>query len=163
MFILDIIVAAASAAAIIFGFIKGIIKQIGYLGAIVIAFYLSLKLFPKGAEFIVAHTSITGKLAAMASFIVIYFILLIFFLLFTFIVSKTAQNTPLAVIDRILGMLFSFAATFLILATLVYSFAMLPLGETVKKNVKSTFTYKSAEYIMNLRKGAVNESRPSAH
>lgn len=163
MFILDIVVAAASAAAIIFGFIKGIIKQIGYLGAIVLAFYLSLKFFPRGAEFIAAHTSITGRPASMAAFVLIYFILLVIFLLLTLILSKTAQNTPLAVLDRVLGMLFSFAATFLILATIVYSFAMLPLGDAMKKNIKSTFTYKSAEYIMNLRKGAANESRPAAH
>jgi len=163
MFILDIIVAAASAAAIILGFIRGIIKQIGYLGAIVLSFYIAIKVYPQGAQFLMNHITVNAKLAGMLSFVIIYFALLIVFLLITLIISKITEKTPLIVLDRILGMLFSFSATFLILATLIYSITLLPLSESVKKNIKSTFTYKSAEYIMNLRRGEIIEDKSQRH
>ena len=147
MIIIDLIAGAIGLISIILGLVKGLIKQVGAISSLIVAFILANRFYLNLTLFLAKYIQIDDSLLRVISFIILFAILFLLMFLIVIIISKVAENTPIVIIDTILGMLFSFGLVLLVYGGLVYLVTNLPFKEDFIANVKLTYTYKTFNFI----------------
>jgi membrane protein required for colicin V production len=143
MIIIDLIAAAIGLISIILGLVKGLIKQVGAISSLVIAFVLANRFYLKLTLFLAKYIQTDDSLLRVISFIILFAALFFLLLLIVIIIVKVSENTPIVILDKILGVLFSTALSFLIFGGALYLIAKLPLNDNFIAGLKSTYTYKT--------------------
>ncbi|MGE3063446.1 MAG: CvpA family protein [bacterium] len=142
MIIIDLIAGAIGLISIIFGLVKGLIRQVGAISSLVIAFILANRFYLNLTLFLAKYIQMDDSLLRVISFIILFALLFLLMFLIVIIIGKVASNTPIVIIDKLLGVLFSIGLVLLIYGGIIYLSAKLPFKEDVVKKIKSTYTYR---------------------
>jgi len=142
MIIIDLIAAAIGLISIVLGLVKGLIKQVGAISAIVIAFILANRFYLNLTLFLARHIQMGDPLLRVISFIILFAATFLLLWLVVIIIGKVTENTPMVIIDRMLGVIFSLGLVLIVYGGLVFLSAKLPFRDDVVKSIKSTYTYR---------------------
>ncbi|MDD3803894.1 MAG: CvpA family protein [bacterium] len=147
MIIIDLIASAIGLISVILGLVKGLIKQVGALSSLVVAFILANRFYLNLSLFLAKHIQMGDPLLRVISFIILFAILFLLLWLVVILIGKATENTPIVIIDKLLGVLFSIGLALLIYGGLIYLSTKLPFKEDVLKNIKSTYTYRVFNFV----------------
>jgi len=142
MIIIDLIAAAIGLISIIVGLVKGLIKQVGAISSVVIAFILANRFYLNLTLFLAKHIQMDDSLLRVISFIGLFAVLFLLMFLLVLIISKVAENTPIVILDKILGVLFSLGLVLIVYGGIIYYMTKLPFKEDFLLKLKSTYTYR---------------------
>jgi membrane protein required for colicin V production len=141
----DYAVIAVMAVSILWGALRGLIREVMSLGAWVIAF-LAANLFAGPlAEFMPQAIS-RPELRVLASFVSIFLLALIVTTLFGLLLSRIAAAAGLGGVDRVLGAVFGVARGLIILIalTLVAGLTRLPDDSAWRESVSGPWLARGA-------------------
>ncbi len=115
---LDVAIIIIIGTSTIYSTIKGFIKDIFSLTAIVLGIIAALLLYPIGSEFLEPYIS-QIQIANIISFSVIFLIVSVVTSLLGMLLSKMIKGVNLSLYDRIFGAVFGFLKGFIIVAVIV--------------------------------------------
>ncbi len=151
MYILDIIIIILLASAAIFGAMKGIIRQIFGLLALLIGVYCAFKFSYWAAHYIAQWLHTGEQLTRMLAFSITFIAVMIAVILIGRLIARLASLAALGVIDKILGSVFSVFKVMCILCVLLYivqhfnaQFHFLP------EKITSSFSYAFLNKVLQI-------------
>ncbi len=148
----DYILLGIIIISFIYGFIKGLIRQIVGLSALVIGVILAIYFYKNIAELVFSF--IQNKMVSyLLGFLLIFISVIIFGMIISFILSKLIRG-PLKTMNHILGGIFGILRGALICIIIVFLLMAFPLGnlnEKILSNSKITpYCVTSIKIIINL-------------
>lgn len=115
---LDVAIIIILGTSTIYSTIKGFIKDIFSLTAVVLGIIAALLLYPIGTEFLKPHIS-QIQIANIISFSVIFLIVSVVTSLVGMLLSKMIKGVNLSFYDRIFGAVFGFLKGFILVAVII--------------------------------------------
>lgn len=137
MNILDIVFLLVVFLSILFGVIKGFIREIFSLVFLVLAVIISFLFYYEAGTFLMKYID-SRDVANFAGFIGIFTIILIIGAVVTYFVKKVLTIGPLKSVDRILGGVFGLIRGILISGVIVFALLAFPTNDNLL--VKSRLT-----------------------
>lgn len=129
---IDIVLLLILAFTLVFGILRGFVKQVVGLLAIVIGLLLAVEYYPAGAEFF--HTWIkNGTLNNFLGFISIFFLVILLGGILSFILMKMIRG-PLKLINRFFGGAIGLLKGVLICGVFVFALFAFPFNSEALKN-----------------------------
>ena len=113
----DILIIILSILSMIYGYLRGIVKEILSILSILIAVYISINVYPKISLFLKEYIEI-AILADSISFALMFLLIYSFINIFSNFVVSSISNTPLKILDKNFGILFGFFRALLIFSLL---------------------------------------------
>jgi membrane protein required for colicin V production len=120
MGVVDIVIVCCFLPALYFGIKNGLVKQLVALAVIYFGIVLSLKFSVPAGNWVMEHLHITEFWAKAVSFILIFFVVALVLSLFGRLVEKIIQISLLGWLNKLLGIVLSFAMFILLLSAIVY-------------------------------------------
>ena len=114
---LDILIIILTIISMIYGYARGLIKEILSIFSIIISVYISINLYPKISLFIKEYIEM-AVLADSISFAVMFLFIYSLINVFSNFIISSISNTPLRIFDKNFGILFGFFRALLILSLL---------------------------------------------
>lgn len=149
MNILDIILVIILFLSILFGILKGFIRELFSLAFFIIAVVLSF-LFYHEVGGIFMPSLKNRDVSNFAGFITIFVLVLILGAVVTYLVKKVFTIGPLKTIDMILGGLFGLLRGILIASIIVFALIVFPVNENlIVKSQLSPYVIKSIEVFIH--------------
>ncbi|MDQ7798903.1 MAG: CvpA family protein [Candidatus Edwardsbacteria bacterium] len=125
---IDIIILILLALAVGIGFKKGLVQEIVGIIALVIAFFLALKMHLIAAAMLTRMISGLPKhIAPMVGFVAVFLIVFLAITIVGWILSKIIKATPLDLADKIGGMVIGLVKGALIISVILLLLALAPL------------------------------------
>ncbi len=147
MIIIDIIFLVLLIISIAIGIKKGLIKQAGNISAVVLAFMFPLKFYVPFSLTLQKYITIEGYFLNILSFSILFVLFGLLFFMTVFIVKKSIHSSPLIILDKIGGVVFSLAIFLFIMIIILYGLSILPLPETFQKGLRLTVAYKIVDFV----------------
>ena len=149
---LDIALAAVVLIGFIYGYCKGIIKQLSFGAGIALGLLQAVLFYPTVTVWIKDYTQWANWVAIPAAFVAILVCVVILFKVAGVILAGILKWCHLAFIDRILGAVFSaFVATLIFVGAVTLSENIMPenryTGETTQKE---SLLYKHTKILTSL-------------
>ena len=113
----DILIIILSILSMIYGYLRGIVKEILSILSILIAVYISINVYPKISLFLKEYIEI-AILADSISFALMFLLIYSLINIFSNFVVSSISNTPLKILDKNFGILFGFFRALLIFSLL---------------------------------------------
>ena len=114
---LDIIIIIVTIVSMIYGYLRGLIKEILSIFSILISVYISINVYPKISLFIKEYIEM-AVLADSISFALMFLFIYSLINIFSNFIVTSISNTPLRILDKNFGILFGFFRALLILSLL---------------------------------------------
>lgn len=131
--ILDIIILVIAALSIIFGIIKGFIREVLSLAFFAIAVVLSLLFYSQAGNIVMEFVE-NRNIANFVGFISIFTIVLIAGSIITYVVKKMLTVGPLQSVDRIMGGVFGLLRGVAISGIIVFGLIAFPVNDKLLKS-----------------------------
>ena len=148
MVVVDIVFAALAALSVFIGLKKGLIKQVGNIAAVVLAFVFALKFYVPFSFTIQEYFPIDGLGLNILSFLIMFILFGLFFFVGVLIMTKAVSNSPLVILDKIGGVIFALAIILFIAFVLLYGISLFPLSDGFREGLQNTISYKIIEFII---------------
>ncbi len=149
MIVIDIIFLVLLIISIAIGIKKGLIKQAGNISAVVLAFMFSLKFYVPFSLSIQKYITIEGYFLNILSFAVLFVLFGLLFFMIVFIIKKSIHSSPLIILDKIGGVVFSLAIFLFIMIIILYGLSILPLPDSFQKSLRITIAYKIVDFVVS--------------
>ncbi len=114
---LDILIIIASILSMIYGYSRGIVKELLSILSILVAVYISINVYPKISLFLKEYIEMV-VLADSISFALMFLLIYSLINIFSNFVVSSISNTPLKILDKNFGILFGFFRALLIFSLL---------------------------------------------
>ena len=158
---LDILILILTIVSMIYGYLRGLIKEILSIFSLLISVYISIILYPEISSFIKEYIEMI-ILADSISFAILFLLIYSLINIFSNFIVSNISNTPLKILDKNFGILFGFFR-----ALLIFSLINILLNWVVwKKNIpdwiKNSKTmilinYTSNKFIKFLPEGSIKK------
>lgn len=149
MNILDIIMITILALSILFGILKGFIRELFSLAFFIIAVVLAFLFYQEVGDIYISNLK-NRDISNFAGFITIFVLVLILGAVITYLVKKVFNIGPLKAIDMILGGVFGLVRGILIASIIVFALIVFPISESlVKKSCMSPYVMKSIDIFID--------------
>ena len=125
---LDILILILTIVSMIYGYLRGLIKEILSIFSLLISVYISINLYPEISLFIKKYIEMV-ILADSISFAVLFLLIYSLINIFSNFIVSNISNTPLKILDKNFGILFGFFR-----ALLIFSLINILLNWVVWKN-----------------------------
>jgi len=148
--ILDVIFLMIVVFSVLFGIIKGFVRELFSLAFFILAVVLSfLYYFEVGNSFLGYIKK--RDIANFVGFLIIFVVVLIIGALVTYFMKKIFVVGPLKSIDRILGGVFGLIRGILVSAILLLGLIVFPVSDNlILKSQLSPYILKTVEVVLNL-------------
>jgi len=147
--ILDIILIIILALSILFGILKGFIRELFSLAFFIIAVVLSFLFYYEVGDMYMSGLK-NRDVSNFAGFITIFVLVLIVGAVVTYFVKKIFTIGPLKAIDMILGGLFGLLRGILITSIIVFALIVFPVNDNlIVKSQLSPYVIKSIEVFVH--------------
>lgn len=147
---LDLIILIILFLSVMFGIIKGFIRELFSLAFFVIAAVLSFLFYREVGGIFMKHVK-NEDVANFIGFITIFVVVLIGGAFFTYFIKKVLTIGPLKSVDKILGGLFGLIRGILISAIIVFALISFPVNDNlVLKSRLSPFVMETIDVFFNL-------------
>ena len=114
---IDILIIILTIISMIYGYSRGLIKEILSILSILVSVYISVNLYPNISLFIKEYIEM-AVLADSISFAIMFLFLYSLINIFSNFLVSTITNTPIRILDKNFGILFGFFRALLILSLL---------------------------------------------
>ena len=114
---LDILIIILSILSMIYGYSRGIVKELLSILSILVAVYISINVYPKISLFLKEYIEMV-VLADSISFALMFLLIYSLINIFSNFVVSSISNTPLKILDKNFGILFGFFRALLIFSLL---------------------------------------------
>jgi membrane protein required for colicin V production len=149
MNILDIILIIILFVSILFGILKGFIRELFSLAFFIIAVVLSFLFYHEVGGIFMASLK-NRDVSNFAGFITIFILVLIVGAVVTYLVKKVFTIGPLKAIDMILGGLFGLLRGILIASIIVFALIVFPVSDSlITRSQLSPYVIKSIEVFVH--------------
>ena len=158
---LDILILILTIVSMIYGYLRGLIKEILSIFSLLISVYISINLYPDISSFIKKYIEMVILADSISFGILFLFIYSVINIFSNFIVSNIS-NTPLKILDKNFGILFGFFR-----ALLIFSLINILLNWVIwKKNIPEwinssrtmiLINYTSYKFFKILPKGSIKK------
>lgn len=149
MNILDIILVIILALSILFGILKGFIRELFSLAFFIIGVVLSFLFYYEVGSIYMSGLK-NRDVSNFAGFITIFVLVLIVGAVVTYMVKKIFTIGPLKTIDMILGGLFGVLRGILIASIIVFALIVFPVNDgLIVKSQLSPYVIKSIEVFIH--------------
>ena len=140
----DILIIILSIISMIYGYSRGLIKEILSILSILISTYISINLYPNISLFIKEYIEM-AVLANSISFALMFLFLYSLINIFSNFIVSSITNTPIRILDKNFGILFGFFR-----ALLIFSLLNILLYSTLwKKNVPEWLNNSKSMVLIN--------------
>ena len=141
---LDILIIILTIISMIYGYSRGLIKEILSILSIIVSVYISIHLYPK-VSFLIKEYIEMAILADSISFALMFLFLYSFINIFCNFIVSSISKTQLRIFDKNFGILFGFFR-----AILIFSLINILLNWTLwKKNVPKWLNESKAMLLIN--------------
>jgi len=133
MYWFDILIMVIIGLSVIYSFVKGLIRELFALGAVIFGFIIACRTYPSGKELIlpIIHNS---DISALLSFIVIFLIIAALIVILGALLSRLIHFVRLGWVNRLIGGFFGLLKGFLISGIIcLITVAFIPQGRTAIK------------------------------
>ena len=149
MNILDIILVIILALSILFGILKGFIRELFSLAFFIIAVVLAFLFYYEVGDIYMSGFK-NRDVSNFAGFITIFVLVLIIGAVVTYLVKKIFTIGPLKAIDMILGGVFGLLRGILILSIIVFALIVFPVNDNLVVNSRlSPYVIKSIDVFIH--------------
>ena len=158
---LDILILILTTVSMIYGYLRGLIKEILSIFSLLISVYISIILYPEISSFIKEYIEMI-ILADSISFALLFLLIYSLINIFSNFIVSNISNTPLKILDKNFGILFGFFR-----ALLIFSLINILLNWVVwKKSIPDwinnskamiLINYTSNKFIKFLPKGSIKK------
>ncbi len=114
---IDILIIILTIISMIYGYSRGLIKEILSILSILVSVYISINLYPNISLFIKEYIEM-AVLADSISFAIMFLFLYSLINIFSNFIISSITNTPIRILDKNFGILFGFFRALLILSLL---------------------------------------------
>jgi membrane protein required for colicin V production len=164
MSILDITLLLILIFFIIKGLIRGIILEVLTLIGMVVALIMALYGMEKASLFIASMITLPDYLLSSLGFFCIFLIVVLIFRLAAILLKKLIRKTPIAILDRLGGLLSGLIKGVLVACLAAYLFSWIPIrkADYTREKEKSLLLKPSmaiAPFLLNLIRDWVPEAR----
>ncbi len=148
---IDIIIIILLAVAVGIGFKKGLVQEIVGIIALVIAFFLALKLHLVAATMLTKMISGLPKhIAPTVGFVTVFLVVFLAITVVGWILSKIIKATPLDLADKIGGMVIGLVKGALIISVILLLLALAPLPKEFNKKLDRSGMIRSIRKVAPL-------------
>ena len=141
---IDILILILTIISMIYGYSRGLIKEILSILSILISVYISINLYPKISLFIKQYIEM-AVLADSISFALMFLFLYSLINIFSNFIVSSITNTPIRILDKNFGILFGFFR-----ALLIFSLLNILLYWTLwKKNIPQWLNDSKSMVLIN--------------
>lgn len=155
--ILDIIILVIAALSIIFGIIKGFIREVLSLAFFAIAVVLSFLFYSQAGDVIFKFVE-NRNISNFAGFISIFTIVLIAGSIITYLVKKLLTVGPLQAVDRIMGGVFGLLRGVAISGIIVFLLIAFPVNDKLLNSSRlAPYVIDSITVLMKMLPGEWRE------
>ena len=152
----DILIIILTIISMIYGYSRGLIKEILSIFSIIISVYVSINLYPKISLFIKEYIEM-AVLADSISFALMFLFLYSLINIFSNFIVSSITNTPIRVFDKNFGILFGFFR-----ALLIFSLLNILLYATLwKKNIPEWLNNSKSMVLINYTSDKLIQILPS--
>jgi membrane protein required for colicin V production len=147
---LDVVLMVITLISILFGVLKGFIRELLSLAFFIVAVVLSFLFYRDVGDFFLAGVK-NRDVANFAGFAAIFTVVLIIGAVVTYLVKKIFTIGPLKAIDRILGGVFGLVRGMLISAIIVFALVAFPVNDNlVTESRLSPYVVSTVGVLFNL-------------
>jgi len=147
---------------IFFGFRKGLLHEILGLIGLIAAFFCSIQFGERGSPLLQRLFGLSSSFAGVLSYLIIFIGVLLLFYSLSALVSRLIRATPLALIDRVGGMVLGLLKGSLFLSMLLLVLASSPLSPKITKKLEGSVAVLRIRQVAPLVYGWVKDIWPSA-
>ena len=141
---IDILIIILTIISMIYGYSRGLIKEILSIFSLLISVYISIHVYPKISLFIKDYIEM-AILADSISFALMFLLIYSLINIFSNFIVSSISNTPLRILDKNFGILFGFFR-----ALLIFSLLNILLNWTLwKKNTPEWLNNSRAMILIN--------------
>ncbi len=150
MNVVDIVLGIFIAVLAIRGLIRGLIKEVFGLAALVGGVILSDMFGKQFGNVIYHHITVSATVAYVSAFFIVFIVVYLGFLLVGYVLSSLIKAIQLGWLDRVFGLAFGALKAFLMIAILVFVVRNFPFLSYLNKDLENnSFIYSTTEKIMN--------------
>ena len=129
------------------GLLKGMVKEVGGVVGLILAFIIASTQIGKGAQFLQSTLKINPGVSHILGFIAIFLAVLLVVKIVESFLLKIFKLTSTIWIDKIGGGILGFLFGFLIIAFIIVLLSIVPSSESLKKEQNDSLLYPYAEYF----------------
>jgi membrane protein required for colicin V production len=145
---IDIIIIILLAVAVGIGFKKGLVQEIVGIIALIIAFFLALKLHMIAAAMLTKMIpGLTRPIAPTVGFVAVFLVVFLAITVVGWLLSKIIKATPLDFADKIGGMVIGLVKGALIISILLLLLALLPLPKEANRKLDRSAMIRSIRKV----------------
>ena len=153
---IDILIIILSIISMIYGYSRGLIKEILSILSILISTYISINLYPNISLFIKEYIEM-AVLANSISFALMFLFLYSLVNIFSNFIVSSITNTPIRILDKNFGIFFGFFR-----ALLIFSLLNILLNWTLwKKNIPEWLSGSKSIFLINYTSDKLIKMLPS--
>ncbi|MEJ5307475.1 MAG: CvpA family protein [candidate division WOR-3 bacterium] len=158
MNIVDIVSSTLILISSVLGFFRGILTPFGYIFALILSFFLTLKNFVLFSNFLVKFIKLEGNLLKFLSFFILLLIIFSLIILFVLLLVNILKKTPVVIFDKIMGIIVWGFLTFLIVGGILNFLNSFVLTKNFRNYFEESLTLKyykiliDTEIFKNVRK-----------
>ncbi|MEO0237171.1 MAG: CvpA family protein [candidate division WOR-3 bacterium] len=151
MNIVDIISSTLILISSVLGFFKGILTPVGYIFALIVSFFFTLKNFLYFSNFLSKFIKVEGNLLKILSFIILLFIVFSLIILFVLLLVNILKKTPVIIFDKVIGIIAWGFITFLIIGGILNFLTSFALTKNLQKIFETSLTLKYYKILMDTK------------
>ncbi|MEO0280969.1 MAG: CvpA family protein [candidate division WOR-3 bacterium] len=151
MNIVDIISSTLILISSVLGFFKGILTPVGYIFALIVSFFFTLKNFLYFSNFLAKFIKVEGNLLKILSFIILLFIVFSLIILFVLLLVNILKKTPVVIFDKVIGIIAWGFITFLIIGGILNFLTSFALTKNLQKIFETSLTLKYYKILMDTK------------
>ncbi len=158
---LDILILILTIVSMIYGYLRGLIKEILSIFSLLISVYISINLYPEISLFIKKYIEMV-ILADSISFAVLFLLIYSLINIFSNFIVSNISNTPLKILDKNFGILFGFFRALLIFSLINILFNWVVWKNNIPQWINNSKTmilinYTSNKFIKVLPKNGIKK------
>ena len=145
---LDVAIIIIIGTSVIYSTIKGFVKDIFSLTAIILGIIAALLLYPLGSELLEPYISQT-QVANIVSFSVIFLVVAVVTSLVGMLISKMIKGVNLSFYDRLFGAVFGFLKGFVLVAVIVIVLSVI-MPSALKESKITPYITKAINLVTDI-------------
>ncbi len=140
---IDIVALATLLLLILFGFKRGLIREVGSLLAVLLALGLSLLIIPFASRALPRILPFPQKFTPWVVALVVFFLLLFLFQILIHLVHTAVHATPLGLLDRLGGAAFGGLKGLVVIGFFLLILTFLPLPRPARVQLKGSLLFSA--------------------
>ncbi len=150
MNVIDVILGVFILVLAIRGLIRGLIKEVFGLAALIGGVLLSNMFGKQFGNIIYHHITISAPVAYVSAFFIVFIVVYLGFLFIGYVLSNIIKVIQLGWLDRMFGIAFGALKAFLIIMVFVFVIRNFPFLSYLNKNLeKNSFIFSIAERVIS--------------